>query len=154
MIQAGKLFHDFAQLPISMAEFQEKQTALQKLHFPHTKPLPGVPELLSNLSETAKTDSPVYIALATSSHARNFELKSSHLSDLFSPFPPANKVLGDDPRIGAGRGKPLPDIYLLALETINKEIRERGNGEPEIKPEECLVFEDAVPGVGRGRRWS
>lgn len=135
-----------------MAEFQEKQATLQKLHFPHTKPLPGVPELLFNLSKTAKTDTPVYMALATSSHARNFDLKTSHLTNLFALFPPAHRVLGDDPRIGAGRGKPLPDIYLLALETINKEIRERGNGESEIEPEECLVFEDAVPGVEAARR--
>lgn len=61
-------------------------------------------------------------------------------------------MLGDDPRVGAGRGKPLPDIYLVALECINKEIRESGSGEAEIKPEECLVFEDSVPGVEAGRR--
>lgn len=65
-------------------------------------------------------------------------------------------MLGDDPRIGTGRGKPLPDIYLLALETINRAIRENGDGdggsEKEITPEECLVFEDSVPGVEAGRR--
>ena len=59
-------------------------------------------------------------------------------------------MLGDDPRIGKGRGKPLPDIYCLALETINADLRAKG--EAEIKPEECLVFEDAVPGVEAGRR--
>lgn len=59
-------------------------------------------------------------------------------------------MLGDDPRIGHGRGKPLPDIYLLALETINSNLRARG--EEEIKSEECLVFEDAVPGVEAARR--
>lgn len=94
----------------------------------------------------------MHFALATSSHTRNFDLKTTHLSNLFSLFPPSRLVLGDDPRIGAGRGKPLPDIYLLALECINKEIRGSGSGEPEIKPEECLVFEDAVPGVEAGRR--
>jgi pseudouridine-5'-monophosphatase len=60
--------------------------------------------------------------------------------------------MGDDPRIGAGRGKPLPDIYLLALETVNQQLREQGNKEPQITPEECLVFEDSVPGVEAGRR--
>jgi pseudouridine-5'-monophosphatase len=44
----------------------------------------------------------------------------------------------------------LPDIYLLALETINRDLR--ANREAEIRPEECLVFEDAVPGVEAGRR--
>lgn len=51
----------------------------------------------------------------------------------------------------AGRGKPAPDIYLLALQTINDVIRRKGK-EDVIKPEECLVFEDAVPGVEAGRR--
>ena len=46
----------------------------------------------------------------------------------------------------------MPDIYLLALEAINQELREQGNGEREITPEECLVFEDSVPGIEAGRR--
>lgn len=99
---------------------------------------------------TQSTSQPVHIALATSSHSKNFELKSGHLTDLFKAFPQPHRVLGDDPRIGKGRGKPLPDIYLLALETINEDLRSKG--EAEIKPEECLVFEDAVPGVEAGRR--
>lgn len=60
-------------------------------------------------------------------------------------------MLGDDPRIPKGKGKPAPEIYLLALDTINERIREEGK-EAEIKPEECLVFEDSVPGVESGRR--
>lgn len=59
-------------------------------------------------------------------------------------------MLGDDERIGAGRGKPAPDIYLLALSTINDQLRREGK-EP-IQPAECLVFEDSVPGVESGRR--
>lgn len=53
-----------------------------------------------------------------------------------------------------GRGKPLPDIYHLALETINSSIRAQHNGsaESEISPAECLVFEDSVPGVEAARR--
>jgi pseudouridine-5'-monophosphatase len=88
--------------------------------------------------------------LATSSNSKNFKLKSGHLTELFAAFPEIHRVLGDDPRIGKGRGKPLPDIYLLALETINESLRSKG--ESEIRPEECLVFEDAVPGVEAGRR--
>lgn len=59
-------------------------------------------------------------------------------------------MVGDDPRVPKGRGKPAPDIYLLALETINAHLRKEGK--EEVKPEECLVFEDAVPGVEAGRR--
>lgn len=49
-----------------------------------------------------------------------------------------------------GRGKPAPDIYLAALSLINE--TQKKLGKPEIKPSECLVFEDAVPGVEAGRR--
>lgn len=90
------------------------------------------------------------MALATSSHAENYVLKSSHLPELFSHFEKEHQVLGDDARIPKGRGKPAPDIYLLALSTLNDSLRAKG--EPEIQPEECLVFEDSVPGVESGRR--
>lgn len=149
-IQAIKIFHDWAKLPISQDQYSAKIAVMQQKLFPEAAPLPGVVQLLNDLHATTNTSHPVYIALATSSHRRNYELKSSHLQDLFSLFPKNRQVLGDDPRIGDGRGKPLPDIYLLALETINQELREKG--EEPIKPEECLVFEDAVPGVEAGRR--
>lgn len=105
--------------------------------------------MLKTLSSATKT--PVHLALATSSHAINFKLKSAHLSHIFCHFPLKNRVLGDDPRIPQGRGKPAPDIYLVALETINADIRAKGV-EKEITPEECLVFEDSVLGVEAGRR--
>lgn len=66
-----------------------------------------------------------------------------------SVFEGHRRVLGDDTRIAQGRGKPLPDIYLLALETINSSL---GAGQKPITPEECLVFEDSVPGIEAGRR--
>ncbi|KAK1138694.1 hypothetical protein N8T08_002085 [Aspergillus melleus] len=148
--EASKIFHQWAQLPISAEEYAARQAALQLEKFGNSQPLPGVRILLDKLLSTQSTDQPVHIALATSSHERNYRLKTDHLQDLFTVFPESQRVLGDDPRIGKGRGKPLPDIYLLALETINTNLRQRG--ETEIKPEECLVFEDAVPGVEAGRR--
>ncbi|KAL2177045.1 HAD-like domain-containing protein [Thermothelomyces heterothallicus CBS 202.75] len=173
---ATKLFREWAQLPISQEEYLEELLALQTKHFPTTQPLPGVPELLSSLGRTrywdvgknkeATTSSSssadgsaasapntkphrVHIALATSSHESNFRLKTDHLQELFSVFPTARRVLGDDPRIPPGRGKPLPDIFLVALRTINESLPP---GERPITPEECLVFEDSVPGVEAGRR--
>ncbi|KAG5914625.1 hypothetical protein E4U42_000396, partial [Claviceps africana] len=74
---------------------------------------------------------------------------TGHLADLFGVFPEHRRVLGDDARLAPGRGKPLPDIFLLALRTINESLDE---GEEPVAPEECLVFEDAVPGVEAGRR--
>lgn len=76
-------------------------------------------------------------------------MKTQHLEDLFGVFEKEKRVLGDDARIPKGRGKPSPDIYLVALKAVNDTLEE---GEEEIKPEECLVFEDGVPGVIAGRR--
>ncbi|KAF2790535.1 HAD-like protein [Melanomma pulvis-pyrius CBS 109.77] len=143
--QAGEIFHAWAQLPITHAEYYEQNSELQRQLFPNTQPLPGVLDLLKTLKERG-----VHMALATSSHAGNYELKSAHLPELFAHFKKEHQVLGDDERIPKGRGKPAPDIYLLALSTLNETLR--ANGEPEIQPEECLVFEDSVPGVESGRR--
>lgn len=163
---ANKLFHEWAQLPIEHDDYIKQFYALQAQHFPGTQALPGIPKLLGDLgrtrywevkdksTSTTNGDSPtgphrVHIALATSSHEANFRLKTNHLTDLFSVFEHPRRVLGDDKRIPPGRGKPLGDIYLLALRTINETLP---GGEEPIKPEECLVFEDSVPGVEAGRR--
>ena len=144
--EASRIFQEWAQLPYSDEEILVQLTAFQKEIFPSAKPLSGVVDLLQTLRER-KVDR----ALATSSGTVNFKLKTDHLGNLFSIFAPDNTVLGDDPRVPKGRGKPAPDIYLLALKTVNESRRSRG--EPaDIKPAECLVFEDSVPGVEAGRR--
>ncbi len=155
---ANKIFSEWAQLPISTEEYTAQLSVFQKQFFGTAKPLPGVPELLQNLDATKGLGAPagdaarphtVHIALATSSHRGNFDLKTDHLTDLFSVFPEARRVKGDDARLQPGRGKPLPDIFLLALQTVNDSLPA---GEAPITPEECLVFEDSVPGVEAGRR--
>ncbi|KYK61946.1 haloacid dehalogenase-like hydrolase [Drechmeria coniospora] len=149
---ANQIFQDWAKLPISKEQYLEELSALHRRLFPTAKPLPGVFELLASLGRTggeAKAEGRVHLALATSSHAANFKLKTAHLADLFSVFPEERRVLGDDDRLRPGHGKPLPDIFLLALQTINDSLPA---GERAILPEECLVFEDSVPGVEAGRR--
>jgi len=149
LLKSGRLLAEWAQFtPSQFTDFTERVKVSQAKHFPTCAPLPGVPRLLQDL---VSTNPRIKIALASSSHRFNYQLKTAHLSELFSVFPEENMVLGDDPRIMAGRGKPAPDIYLLALKTINDVIQREGK-EDIIKPEECLVFEDAVPGVEAGRR--
>lgn len=156
--EANKIFSDWAQLPITKEEYATELAVFQRQLFGTAKPLPGVPQLLKDLDATKTAGPPagdaakphtVHIALATSSHRGNFDLKTTHLQDLFSVFPEERRVKGDDERLLPGRGKPLPDIFLLALKTINDTLPA---GEKPITPEECLVFEDSVPGVEAGRR--
>ncbi|RDA92178.1 hypothetical protein CP533_5620 [Ophiocordyceps camponoti-saundersi (nom. inval.)] len=138
------IFQDWAKLPISQEQYLAELSALQREHFPTTKPLPGVVDLISRLVRSS-----AQIALATSSHTGNYKLKTNHLASLFDLFPPSRRVLGDDARLDPSRGKPLPDIFQLALQTINASLPK---GEAPVRPEECLVFEDSVAGVEAGRR--
>lgn len=150
-MQATKVFRDWAQLPIPLEEYLKRQKALQAKLFPSAGILPGVEDLLNTLvaaSPSSHADEKVHIALATSSASYNFQLKTSHLQHLFNLFPTDRRVLGDDARLT--NGKPAPDIFLLALEAINAGLR--AQGKDEIRPAECLVFEDAVPGVEAARR--
>ncbi|KAH9889580.1 HAD-like domain-containing protein [Xylariomycetidae sp. FL2044] len=164
--QSSQIFHQWAKLPIPEAQYNAEIAALQKQQFGNAKPLPGVVQLLRDLGRTRWWDviaagdhstshgqkenaHRVHIALATSSAASNFAIKTKNWTELFSVFESHRRVLGDDQRIMPGRGKPLPDIYVLALKTINDSLPE---SEKPIVPEECLVFEDSVPGVEAGRR--
>jgi pseudouridine-5'-monophosphatase len=128
-----------------------RQRELQADAFKRCKPLPGVEWMLKTLGEQGQMvgGKKVHLALATSSHRRNYEIKTERMKEMFKVFPEDRIVTGDDQRIPKGRGKPLPDIYLLALKTVNECLE---SGEKEVLPEECLVFEDSVPGVEAGRR--
>lgn len=156
--ESARLFREWAQLPISADEYAKRMSELQLEHFKHCKPLPGVTRLLQTLSRSTSGTSgkPIHLALATSSHWNMFKVKtgSDEAKPLFTPeiFPTSQVVCGDDPRVPKGRGKPLPDIYLTAIEIVNQTIKASGSDESPVTPEECLVFEDAVPGCEAGRR--
>jgi pseudouridine-5'-monophosphatase len=149
----GDVFHNWAQLPISREQFAREQTEQQQIHFPECRPLPGAEKLLLDLKDarTTTTNNKVEIALASSSEKYNYDRKVSRpeTKKLLGLFDKDRLILGDDPRVQHGRGKPAPDIYLLALQTINSSLHQSGT---KITPEECLVFEDSVPGVEAGRR--
>ncbi|KAK9484084.1 HAD-like domain-containing protein [Lipomyces starkeyi] len=137
--EATARFLAWSQLPYSPEELYATFAERQKTRWKDTVPLPGAVELLNKLNEKK-----IPIALATSSHRGNYLLKTAHLGHMFSLFNDANTVLGDDPRIPKGRGKPEPDIWLVALQTLNSMLPDHLE---RIKPEECLVFEDGIPGL-------
>lgn len=148
---SGRIFRQWAQLPISDEEFTARQRELQAEAFKHCKPLQGVEWMLKTLGDQAHMAgaSKVHLALATSSHRGIYEIKTESMKEMFKVFPEDCTITGDDKRIPKGRGKPLPDIYLLALQTVNERLKQR---EKKVLPEECLVFEDSVPGAEAGRR--
>ncbi|KAK5174824.1 uncharacterized protein LTR77_001907 [Saxophila tyrrhenica] len=144
--EASKILLEWSQLPLTYEEYQSQLSAQHQKTFPTARPLPGVVGLLDQLAQCENVE----LALATSSGRSKFELKTSHLHGLFRQFPPDSQVLGDDSRLGPNKGKPEPDIYLLALDTINQRLSAQGKAM--ITPTECLVFEDSVAGVQSGRR--
>ena len=65
-------------------------------------------------------DSGVPIALATGSSFHYFNMKTSHLPEIFSLFPPTSILTADSPEVRPGRGKPNPDIFLAAAHSLGK----------------------------------
>ena len=83
--------------------------------------LPGVREAVSLI------EGPRCVASSTSLVPLKRNLATAGLIDLFDPHVfSASQV---------SRGKPHPDVFLFAAETMG------------VRPEKCLVIEDSVPGV-------
>ena len=53
---ARRILFDWAKLPISDKEYQQEVSEFQKVLFKGAMPLPGVAELLGNLTATAKNE--------------------------------------------------------------------------------------------------
>jgi pseudouridine-5'-monophosphatase len=94
------------------------------------------------------------MAVATSSRREIFELKTAHLSEIFDCF--EGKVVCGDDKQWIMRGKPEPDIFLVAArEVLGRDV---GLADANVKPSQIaerrkgLVFEDAIPGMQAGKR--
>ena len=114
-------------------------------YFSKVKPMPGAQRLVDHLAKHG-----VPICVATGSKRRNFDIKSSGNGPIFAPF--AGRVIcGDDERLS--RGKPHPDVFLLAareglgLRDGIRDLGEEHDGSLGGREGEVLVFEDAKPGV-------
>ena len=113
-------------LPITADEYLVERESMLEALFPQAVAMAGARELTATLAARG-----VPQAVATSSGRRLFELKTSRHRDWFRVFDAV--VLGDDPRLH--RGKPAPDIFLLAADELG------------VDPATCLVVEDATVGV-------
>lgn len=101
--------------------------------FPDSELMPGAERLVRHLHAHG-----VPMALATSSHRRHYELKTTKHKDLFSLM--HHIVVGDDLEIK--QGKPSPDIFLVAAKRFE---------DPSLKVDKVLVLEDAPTGVAAAR---
>lgn len=120
-------------------EFYKLTSAKQEELWPTVGVLPGVEKLIKYLN-----DKKIPICVCTSSYKDKYLLKTSRHEALFKLFD-NNLITGDNPSI-LGKGKPLPFIWWMGLDTINNKY------DLKIKPEECLIFEDAMPGFVSGKR--
>lgn len=148
LLQGTLRLLQWSQVPLTLEEWNAR-AAIQKERFRKSELLPGVHNLLKNLS--TRTAPPVHMALASSASKPFFSMKVSHLSSITDAFPESCQVFGNDVEIAGKRKKPAPDIFLLALERINTALVRDGS-EDAIRPEECLVFEDSIAGVEAARR--
>lgn len=118
------------QLPLSVAEYLEARRHLLEVLFPQAEPMPGAVRLSMHLHKAGLPQ-----AVATSSDRYYFDLKITRHKEWYKIFQCV--VLGDDPEIQ--RGKPAPDIFLLAAKKMKAD------------PSHCLVVEDSPAGIEAAR---
>jgi len=125
-IESARYLVDTLELPIGPEQYLEEREVAFRTRMPEAAPMPGAVELVRALAARG-----VPMAVATSSHRDVFDLKTTRHREWFALFD--RIVLGDDPRIQ--RGKPAPDIFLLAASELDAD------------PATCVVFEDAPAGI-------
>ncbi|KAJ1960570.1 hypothetical protein GGI12_003731, partial [Dipsacomyces acuminosporus] len=117
------------EIPLTFEEYNAKALVLKEQLFQNAEMMPGAERLVRHLAAHG-----IPIAVATSSARPMFEVKTSRHQDVFSLFS-GNITCGDDPAIT--NAKPAPDLFLTAMARLDKEL----------KPSDCLVFEDATNGI-------
>jgi pseudouridine-5'-monophosphatase len=126
---SARLLVESLGLPMKPEEYLEARKEILDELFPRAEPMPGAARLTRHLHDRG-----IPQGVASSSDRHNFELKTSRHTEWFSIFECI--VIGDDPEVQ--RGKPAPDIFLVAA------------GRLKASPRECLVFEDAPAGAEAG----
>jgi pseudouridine-5'-monophosphatase len=117
-------------LPISPDEYLSERAVIFEELMPTAEAMPGARELTTFLAARG-----IPMAVASSSSRAMFDLKTTRHREWFTTFDVV--VLGDDPRIH--RGKPAPDIFLVAAGALGAAAHR------------CLVIEDAPAGVDAAR---
>ena len=124
----SKLFVDSYQIKLTPEEFKKKRDELLIEPLKKCQFMKGAKEIIHK----CKYELGLKTGIATSSTKFNFDNKTSNLKDWLKENIDII-ITGDDKRIK--EGKPEPDIFILASKELG------------LKPEECIVFEDALSGT-------
>ncbi len=126
--ETARYFKERFQLEDSVEQIKKSWNELAWEKYKNQVPLKdGVEELLAYLRERR-----ISMAIATSNSRELVEMvtRERKVDSYFSAILTSCDV---------ARGKPFPDVYLMAAERI------------QARPEECLVFEDIVHGIMAGK---
>jgi len=128
---AAHLLIERLNVPLTAEEYLIEREILQNELWATVEALPGAVSLVRHFHKHK-----IPIGIATSSQNDNYKRKTAHHNDWIILF--NTIVVGDDPSIK--KGKPEPDIFLETARRLG------------AKPENCLVFEDAIVGVIAAKR--
>lgn len=115
--------HDEAQLKELL---KEKEGLYRELYAPYIRPVNGLENLLIELKNSG-----VKLAIASSATVDDINFVLSHVKvrQYFDVIIDGNRV---------SKGKPDPQIFLKAAADLN------------MRPEDCIVFEDSIAGIEAG----
>lgn len=125
-LEAARTLIDALDLPLAPEDYLREREALLAQLAPDSQPMPGARELTAALAARGVGQS-----VATSSIRRLYQLKTQRHREWFGVF--SVVIVGDDPRLR--RGKPAPDIFLLAAQEVR------------VDPSDCVVVEDSPAGI-------
>ena len=125
-LEAARYLVEALDLPIAPEDYVREREAVLVRIVSESRPLPGARELTAALAQRGVAQS-----VATSSSRRLYELKTQRHKEWFRVF--STVIVGDDQRLR--RGKPAPDIFLLAAQ------------ETGVDASDCVVIEDSPAGV-------
>jgi pseudouridine-5'-monophosphatase len=124
--ESAELLIEKLQLPITAAQYlEQRQPRLERL-LETSSAMAGSEAFTRELHRRG-----IPMAVATSTEQALFRIKTRKYGAWFSIF--GAVICGDHPRVA--RGKPAPDIFLVAAEALG------------ALPQECVVIEDAPNGV-------
>ena len=124
----AQIIVDTFEIKLTPEEFLKKRNAITPEYFKKCPFMEGAKELTDKFKKELKFKT----ALATSSAKINFDFKTFNKKEWIKEDFDAI-VLGDDKRIK--KGKPAPDIFILAAKDIG------------LEPKDCIMFEDSVGGI-------